>query len=315
MWRRFLERRGLRRRRPGYHSRFGGLWTDRTRASEELEERLRSGALEEDSRAELEHWIRHGYVVFPGAVPAEEVDRYRAELAEVWDEVDRRYQVEIDGVYSTLSPELRSANTKLVDAYVHSELARRLAFSPRIATFLRRVFERDILLFQSLSFERGSEQFVHQDTAYVVVSSPMELAASWIALEDVQPGSGELVYYPGSHRYDEFLFKSGARNWNRQRDGDEVHMRYRESLHEQAAERGLELERFTPRKGDVLMWSADLAHGGSAITRPGATRQSLVCHYCPADVRPYYFSYKADRRGTREHAPGQLYASSNYDLA
>jgi len=314
MLRRFFERRGLRRRRPGYHSQFGGLWTDRTDAGRELETRVRSGRIEEAARGDLEHWIERGYVVFPNAVPAADIDQYRAELRRVWDEVDRRYQIEIDGTYFPLDPELRSENYKLVDAYVHSELARRLAFSPRIAAFLRQVFEREVLLFQSLSFERGSEQFVHQDTAYVVVSSPLELVASWIALEDVEPGSGELMYYPGSHRYDEFIFKSGARNWNRQRDGDEVHMQYRRSLHEQAAERGLELERFHPRKGDVLLWSADLAHGGSAITRKGATRQSLVCHYCPADVRPYYFSYRAERRQTREHAPGQLYCSSNYSL-
>jgi len=35
---------------------------------------------------------------------------------------------------------------------------------------------------------------------------PVELLASWNALEDIQPGSGELVYYPKSHLFPEFLF-------------------------------------------------------------------------------------------------------------
>ena len=35
----------------------------------------------------------------------------------------------------------------------------------------------------------------------------MELIASWIALEDVQPGSGELMYVPGSHRFEVFIFQ------------------------------------------------------------------------------------------------------------
>ncbi len=34
----------------------------------------------------------------------------------------------------------------------------------------------------------------------------MELVATWIALEDVQEGTGELEYYPGSHRIKDFVF-------------------------------------------------------------------------------------------------------------
>ena len=67
------------------------------------------------------------------------------------------------------------------------------------------IFDDSPLLFQSLSFEKGSQQGMHQDTAYIVVDSPLELAASWIALQDVEPGSGELMYYEGSHRLPEYL--------------------------------------------------------------------------------------------------------------
>jgi ectoine hydroxylase-related dioxygenase (phytanoyl-CoA dioxygenase family) len=35
------------------------------------------------------------------------------------------------------------------------------------------------------------------------------------------------------------------------------------------------------QKGDVLIWSADLALGGSKNPRAGVTRRSLVSHYCP----------------------------------
>ena len=39
--------------------------------------------------------------------------------------------------------------------------------------------------------------------------------------------------------------------------------RYTRSLVRRAKEQGIELESFLPKKGDVLIWSADLAHGGS----------------------------------------------------
>lgn len=68
------------------------------------------------------------------------------------------------------------------------------------------MFERPAVGFQSLYFRWGSQQAVHQDTAFVKVSSPMEFAASWIALEDIKSGSGELEYYIGSHRLDDYCF-------------------------------------------------------------------------------------------------------------
>jgi ectoine hydroxylase-related dioxygenase (phytanoyl-CoA dioxygenase family) len=52
--------------------------------------------------------------------------------------------------------------------------------------------ERPALAFQSLYFRWGSRQDIHQDTVFVKVSSPMEMVASWVALEDIQTDSGEL---------------------------------------------------------------------------------------------------------------------------
>ena len=64
---------------------------------------------------------------------------------------------------------------------------------------------------------------MHQDTAYVVTSSPLELAAAWIALEDVTPGSGELMYYRGSHRLPEYAFAGERKHWDAERDGEAPH--------------------------------------------------------------------------------------------
>jgi hypothetical protein len=63
---------------------------------------------------------------------------------------------------------------------------------------------------------------------------------------------------------------------------------YVDSLRARCVERALEQRLFRPRRGDVLLWHADLAHGGSPIVTPGLTRKSLVTHYCPADCSPQY---------------------------
>lgn len=164
---------------------------------------------------------------------------------------------------------------RAVDVYAYYESARRALFSDRIVEFLRAIFNDSPLLFQSLTFERGSQQPLHQDTGFVVVSSPLEFAASWIALEDIQPGSGELTFIDGSHRLSEYLFSGKYKHWNAKRDGDQQHADWHDQLHANATRLGLEQKTFLASKGDVLIWAADLAHGGSAVTDPSLTSQEL----------------------------------------
>lgn len=280
-----------------------------------MERKLRAGEIQPDEVELLRRWRTDGYVILPRAVASDVVDRINAEVETIWNSLDPRFLVELGGPVSRLDDTLRGRCAKLLDLYVYSRGARDAAFAAPLIRFLSVIFERQPLLFQSLSFEKGSEQPIHQDTAYVVTHSPMEFAAAWIALEDIQPGSGELAYYPGSHRLPEHVFPGGTRNWHRERHGEPMLNEYLAGLHERSRKMGLALERFRPKKGDVLVWSADLAHGGSPIEVDSLTRRSLVCHYCPADVRPNYFATRTDRRTVRVHAPGSTYASSHYEVA
>jgi ectoine hydroxylase-related dioxygenase (phytanoyl-CoA dioxygenase family) len=132
----------------------------------------------------------------------------------------------------------------------------------------------------------------------------MRFAGCWVALEDVKPGSGELEYYPGSHKFEEFLWN--GRNKLMPPD-DPDHAKYLEQLHTQAKAHGCERKRFNPRKGDALLWAADLAHGGALQTTPGLTRRSLVTHMCPEEDKPQYF-LETERRERLQDACGAYYS-------
>jgi phytanoyl-CoA hydroxylase len=311
---RLLQKLRQRRAVPGYRSRFGGLWTDRLDALQILGREAHSGRLDPAQVQALTTWITDGYWIAPAAVDPAAIERLADDVEALWTARDGSAVVEIDGQYLPLSAELRAERCKLVDLYARSPAALELALSPAILSFLRLVFAEQPLLFQSLSFERGSEQPIHQDTAYVVVTPPLHFAATWIALEDIAPGSGELAYYPGSQNLPDTVFRGGVRHWNRARDGLEAQRRYHDQLLATLEQHGLERRLLRPRRGDVLFWSADLAHGGSPIRDPALTRKSLVCHYCPRSARPYYFGYRPGRRIVRA-AHGAHYASSHYDLS
>lgn len=297
-----------------HFSDFGGLWTDRVDALDELERR--ASGLEEIESDRLRSFIENGYVVLERAVPEKIVDTLRSDIDRAWKHGDDHLFMFPPGTQSPqpLRTGTPTERARVVDIYVHYESARRVLFSNVISSFLRLLFERPPMLFQSLSFEKGSQQGMHQDTAYVVCSEPLHLAASWIALEDVSPGSGELMYYEGSHRLPEYKFSGAYKHWSPERDGSEQHTEWAMLINQNAERLGMPRRTFLPRKGDALIWAADLAHGGSPVQNPEATRKSLVGHYTPHGVEPNYFAYRDDRRTIIEYGPG-LYSSEHYDCS
>jgi phytanoyl-CoA hydroxylase len=273
-----------------YRSKFGGLWPDLSNALhliEEKESRRSMSAAEADLFRE---WITRGFVILPGAVSHELIDRLDAEVEDVWSgRSPFRYFVEVwENDVPTIqraSLRFKESRLKLLDLHAHSEIARQIVFSPPITRFLTLLFEQPAVAFQSLYFRWGTGQDVHQDAAFVKVSSPMKLAASWIALEDVKPDSGELEYYVGSHQIEDYLFE-GRHKWMPVRSPE--YAAFVESLHQRSQARGLPRQQFRPKKGDALIWSADLVHGGSKRGTEGVTRKSLVTHFCPQDCNPVY---------------------------
>lgn len=238
--------------------------------------------------------MRDGFVVIPGAVPRDVTALLRKEIQELWQappdgalvEHFRRGRSE----YVPPRLDLRAGSTKLLDLHAFSATARRAIAAPAVLELLGAVFEARPKAFQTLTFWRGSQQPIHKDTAYVKVrDEPMHLAASWLALESVTAGAGALQYYVGSHRDPDFLF-GGEHKWMIRAPRD--HPRYLSSLKTDALRYRHRRERFVAEEGDVLIWHADLAHGGSRIGRQarneGRTRQSLVTHFTPEHDEPAY---------------------------
>jgi ectoine hydroxylase-related dioxygenase (phytanoyl-CoA dioxygenase family) len=190
-----------------------------------------------------------------------------------------------------------------------SRHALNIAFAPKLHRMLEIIFGEPPVVHQGLHFEVGSTQAIHQDTAYVVVRPPLALTAAWIALEDVKPGSGELIYYRGSHRMGDFIYPGNRRNWDTEADGHPIHDHHLAWLHQEAMHRELPLEYFWPKRGTALIWHADLAHGGSPIVNSGYSRRSIVFHYCPASAKPAYLESKTGVTKPFKTRMGEFYSS------
>jgi hypothetical protein len=171
---------------------------------------------------------------------------------------------------------------RIMDAWTVSAPVRRLATSPAILDFLETLYGRRPIPFQTLNFLRGSQQHTHSD-AYHFHSYPKHfMCGVWVAFEDVDDDNGPLNYYPGSHRLPDYDFLCPSRE---------------EVLHEYVDELiprlDLQKERGYLKKGQALIWAANLLHGGENVRDGNRTRRSQVTH-CYFDDCSYYTPFRSD---------------------
>ena len=252
------------------------LWVLEEGAQERIDEMFRAGVIEEQEARDLAHFAETGYVVWERLIDPEAIDRLVQDIRHVYQHpgkfltTDHRRSKPFR--FSGKEPD---AFESLFDLYVHLESARAPCFHPRIVRFLELVFETPPIAIQQLLFQRSNGHQAHQDTAFVCVEQPLLLAATWIALEDVVAGRGELTYYSGSHKIEPYRFRDGSRRFNEEHD-DAGEMQRELLARVQAS--GCEKRDFLAKKGDVFLWAADLVHASNPRTRPGRGNASLVRH-------------------------------------
>jgi ectoine hydroxylase-related dioxygenase (phytanoyl-CoA dioxygenase family) len=175
--------------------------------------------------------------------------------------------------------------SRVQNAWLRSRAVRRLATHPRILALLKTAYGREPFPFQTLNFERGSEQALHSDTIHFNSDPPGLMCGVWIALEDVDPQAGPVIYKPGSHHLPVLTMRDVGVNGRPGLADYERLYEPRFAARMEAAE--LPTQPVLIRKGQAFAWAANLAHGGAAIVSPTLTRRSLVVHYYFKDALYY----------------------------
>jgi Phytanoyl-CoA dioxygenase (PhyH) len=293
-------------------SEYRQLWPLLPGAGAKIERHLALGAITPEEAAALDHLGRHGHVVLPGAVEEALVDALVEDVARIAGHPG--YFVTTDHRRGKLQrfsgPDFDSFES-IYDTYVCFESARRVCFHPSMLRLIELAFETKVIAAQQLLFQRSNQHPVHQDTSVVCMEDPLLMLATWVALEDVVPGRGELTYYAGSHRIAGYPFADGSKRQTPADDADAV----RAHLLRECARLGCEKKDFIAKKGDAFIWAADLVHGSNPRTRPeGETRRSVVTHFCPTTTRPFWFRFHPGKRGLASHRGIAEYASQFYQL-
>jgi phytanoyl-CoA hydroxylase len=300
---------------PGNGLNMKTLWTDTPYAMQRVGGLFEAGEITAAERDDLAHFIEHGWLVWHDAIEPSLIDQFAADVRNHHQHAGKFLTTNHRDKVSSrkLSGSKPDRFESLFDLYVNLESAREVCLHPRIARFLTLVFDTKPVACQQLLFQRSNGHRVHQDTSVVTVEDPMLLVATWIALEDVVEGSGELAFYDRSHRLPHYLFKDGTKRIDFIADDQDL---YVSELDAACRRESMAYERFLAKKGDVFFWTADLVHRSHPRTLPDDTsRLSCVTHYHPANTTPFWFRHHPDRNHVTDFGERGAYVSAHYPLA
>ena len=169
---------------------------------------------------------------------------------------------------------------RLTDAWKQPGAAavKTLALQSELLDLLQVCYGRKPFVFQTLNFPVGSNQAVHSDATHFHGEPQGFMCGVWIALEDVMPEAGPLVYYPGSHRLP--YVSAGDLGLSPEQVQAEEHKQrlFEPYWQQQIQAHGFERQLLLARKGDVMIWHANLLHGGLKVDNHQCTRWSQVVH-------------------------------------
>lgn len=258
------------------------LWLDRPDALEAIARRRAADEISDDEAENLVHFVEQGWLSFRPSYPETLLDDLVADVDRVWQMQPPDAAFAYHSLLTRFSgsdEQNRRPSCRLGDLHGWSPVALELYLQPEIHRYMTLILDEPAVATQSLFFEWGSQQALHRDPIHVRMTPPAHLAAAWIALEDIAPECGPLVYVPGSHKLPYYQFSPGRYYFDHRHDDGESIRRAEAWDAERCRERGLEPLPFLAKKGEVLIWHHSLLHGGSLPTRPELTRRSFVVHF------------------------------------
>lgn len=185
---------------------------------------------------------------------------------------------------------------RIQDAWQFDEDVRAIATNAAVIDLLSRLYARPAFPFQTLNFPVGTQQHLHSDAIHFSSQPERFMCGVWLALEDIHPDAGPLDYCPGSHRWP-IVSNTMLGTPRFGRKSQNAQGPYEAVWDAMVAASGLQTERFLARKGQALIWMANLLHGGSPRADPARTRWSQVTHYYFQDCTYYTPAFSEEPLG------------------
>jgi phytanoyl-CoA hydroxylase len=268
-------------------------WIDRPDAQQILAKKLLDKKITSEEAKDLAFFMENGFMILDGLGidprTYEAVDKF---VDSVWKDHPSNLLM-MNPEFKNFQPSPFSEvpkgfvenfggnGSKLMETHAHTPALLALILNKKLHRYMHLIYDDVPVATQSLYFRVATNyQPMHRDPWYVQTRPPGNMMASWVALEDIYHGSGELEYIVGSHKLPyktlddtkDIVFVTGSPA------AREAHVK---EMWDQVKAKGLKRQAFAPKKGQALIWHANLIHGGGAPygVHANKTRKSFVVHY------------------------------------
>ncbi|MDZ4316516.1 MAG: phytanoyl-CoA dioxygenase family protein [Azonexus sp.] len=244
------------------------------------------GLSDEEARIGLELYHR-GYAVFDFPDPEldDRIERIKRTLAP---------QYGID--FTDLESDKTIGQRRIQDAWQFDPDVRAIAANAAVIELLGKLYGRPAFPFQSLNFPVGTQQAAHSDMVHFSSQPEKFMCGVWLAMEDVTADSGPLFYYPGSHRWP-VMSNALIGRGKADQELNSAQEPFGEAWQAMCAANDASPDVFLARKGQALIWCANLLHGGSPQADRRRTRWSQVTHYYFEDCIYYTPAFSVEVLG------------------
>jgi hypothetical protein len=249
-------------------------WLDRPDAFERVEEKLRNGEITSEEATRCRYWAANGYIIIRSLISSTILDS-------VWEAYERAIRAGRIRLAADPAGPGDPYPGRFLNPHKKAGGFCKILKHPGLLQWIRVLMEREPKPLQTIASHKGSQQGLHSDSIHMTTYPLGYLTAAWIAFEDIHPDSGPLVYYPGSHRLPYVFSKDvGITERDFKQDGYTSYAaRYEPYIRGLVEKHGLKPDHFHARKGDVLIWHANLIHGGSARRNLEWSRRAVVSHF------------------------------------
>jgi hypothetical protein len=169
---------------------------------------------------------------------------------------------------------------RIVEAWRFSRNVTRLALNLKLKKILRFLYDSKPLPFSTINFIGGTEQPIHSDYIHFGSLPHKYLAGAWIALEDINNNNGPLSIIPKSHKLPlvdyQDLKISKPTDMLKLEKNYRVYEKFIKNLIEV---KKLKSKKLNIKKGEIIIWAANLLHGGTKMINKKLTRKSQVVHF------------------------------------
>jgi ectoine hydroxylase-related dioxygenase (phytanoyl-CoA dioxygenase family) len=240
---------------------------------------LENQELSEEQKNISKKFHEDGYVVLDLNLTDTEIDELRSEI---------NYLNNKDNIATQDNGYHYSKGKRIFEGWKESKLLHSLSMNSKVIDTLKMLYLKNPYPFQTITFNYGSNQPLHSDLIHFDTIPHRWLTAVWVALEDMTDQNGSLVYVPNSHKlpiFDFYDLKITVPEYGKQFDS---YAQYEDFVRQLVETSKLEVKPLHCKKGQALIWAANLIHGGDIIRDPNSTRYSQVTHYYYDDCDVYY---------------------------